>query len=332
MAGASNDRPPDGDPAYPPDQQPGVDAAGETPDTAQPPIADDRGQEAVDVADPMTEGEPEAGAQEAAAPLVAVAPWSGLFIAAPALILTAIVTGTFLMFLLIEPSPRWIVLFGTAVTVASMDGVLRTLRRETFAAPGADTTPLLFLPALYVLATPVFIEHTARGFWVLSSGLLGGIGFGVLAHATLWSVRDRDRARSIGRLPTAGAAYFVAFALFSLTYSLELDRVQATAAIGLVAALLTIEVLREGDVDPLRMLLYAAVTGVVVGELRWVLHFLPLDGELGALTLVLALYFATGLMHAHLTRQLGLMVVLEYTAVVAAGLTLVVGVRVAGLA
>ena len=54
--------------------------------------------------------------------------------------------------------------------------------------------------------------------------------------------------------------------------------------------------------------------------------------HLAALTLLLAFYFVTGLVHSHLTRHLDRVVAGEHAAIVAAGLLLVAGARAAGVA
>ena len=255
-----------------------------------------------------------------------------LLVAAPAVTLTALVTIVFLMFLLVEPSPRWVILFGSAVAALAMDGILRSVRREAFETAGVDTAPFLFLPALYVLTVPVFLEHAVRGYWIVPAGVTAGIGFGAAVVGMLSSVREHDPARDVGGFVTTAAAYFVVFALLSLTYTFELDLRSATLAAGLGSMLLAVEVLRDGEVDPLDTLAYAAITGVIVAELRWTLHFLPLAGPLAALTLLLAFYFVTGLAHSHLTRHLDRVVAAEHVAIVAAGLLVVLGARAAGVA
>ena len=250
---------------------------------------------------------------------------------AAAVVLTALITLTFLMFLLIEPTQRWIALFGVAVAAVGTDGVLRSARREPFTL-GLDTTPQLFLPALYALALPVFIEHNARGLWTPLAGLAAGAGFGALLLAEIHSVRLYEERYAIARTVAGAATYLAAFALLSLTYTFDLDLVPAIAAAALVSGLLSIELLRDGGLDPLDTLLFAAVTAVIVGELRWSLHFVPLDGHLAALALVLGFFFTTSVLHAHLVRQLTRTALAEHVLVVAIGLTLIVVARAADLA
>lgn len=255
----------------------------------------------------------------------------GIPVTAPAVALMVLMTALFLMFLLIEPTPRWMVLFGAGAAALSMDGILRRARREPFES-GADTTPYLFLPALFVLAAPVFIEHNVRGYWMPAAAVGAGLAFGAVIVAEIASVREHDPVHAAGRFVAAAATYFVAFALFSLTYTFDLDLRPAIVAMVLVSVLLAVEILREGEVDPLETLIFAVVTGLVVGELRWTLHFLPIDGHLGGLTLLLGFYFVTGLLHSHLTRHLDALVAVEYVMVVMVGIALVAGARAAGIA
>jgi hypothetical protein len=249
----------------------------------------------------------------------------------PLLTLTLLMTVIFLMFLLIEPTPRWIALFGGVVAALSLDGILRSQRREPF-ENGADATPYLFLPALFAVTVPVFAEHNVRDFWAAPVAIAAGIGFGAVAVAEVASVRGFDPARNVGRFIAAGATYFVAFALYALTYRFGLGLPESIAAVALVSALLSIELLHEGEVDPLETLLFAAVTAIAVAEVRWALHFLPLDGYLAGLALLLSFYFVTGLLHSHLVRQLSITMATEYAIVTTAGIALVVWARAAGLA
>ena len=248
-----------------------------------------------------------------------------------AVVLTAVVTLTFLMFLLIEPTPRVFALFGAAVAALGVDGVLRAARRRSFDL-GLDPSPQLFLPALYALALPVFIEHNTRGLWVPLAGLAAGAGFGAIVVAEVHSVRPYEERFALARLVSGAAAYLTAFALFSLTYAFDLDLVPAIVAAALVSGLLSIELLRDGAADPQDTLGFAAVTALVVGELRWSLHYVPLDGHLAALALLLGFFFASGVLHAHLTRQLQRAVLAEYTAIVLAGVLLVWLARATDLA
>ncbi|MBM3139576.1 MAG: hypothetical protein FJZ92_05010 [Chloroflexi bacterium] len=252
---------------------------------------------------------------------------------AAALVLTVLVTLTLLMFVLVEPSPRWLLVFAAAIAVLGVDGALRARREPGGEPPAAiDTIPFLFLPALFAVAAPLLIEHNARGYAVIPSAVAAGVAFGAIAVAAPLSVTERGRTYAVARLVATSGAYFAAFALFSLVYVFDLGPRAAVGAVALAATMLAVEVLREGRVDALETLVFSAVTGLVLGEVRWALHYLPVDGYLAGLTLVLAFFFVSGLLNAHLTRRLDVALALEYVVIVGLGIALVVLARAGGAA
>ncbi len=237
----------------------------------------------------------------------------------------------FFAFLLIEPTPRWLVLFGAIVVALSFEEVLRNSIREPFAS-GADTMPYLFLPTLYALVMPVFVEHTVDGWWVLVIGAALVAGFAAVLAAEIGSVRMHARAYRSARLVAALGAYVVAFAFFDLGYLLEVNVPSAMAAAAVGAALLGIGLIREGEIDPLETLGFAAIVGLIAAQSRGTLHFLPLERELASLVLLLVFYVSSGLLHTHLTRQLSGRAAGEYAAITAAGFALVIGAHASGIA
>ena len=246
-------------------------------------------------------------------------------------VLTVVVTLVFLMFLLIEPTPTWAALFGAAVAAVGTDRVLR-LARTPSVELGIDPTLQVALPALYTLAAPVLLEDMVRGWWALPAGLAAGIGFGVVLVAQVHSVRPYERWLAFARPATSAAVYVTAFALFSLTYVFDLALAPALAAVAIAAGLLAIELLRDGRADPSDTIALAGVVALVVTQLRWTLHFVPLEGYLAALALLLGFFLASGLLHAHLTLELRRAVVAQYAAIAAVGGVLIIGARSAGLA
>lgn len=246
-------------------------------------------------------------------------------------VLSLLFTLACLMFVLVEPTPRWAALVGAAVAALGADGVLRTARREPF-ANGADTTPFVYLPAMFAFAAPVFIEYGVAGYWVWPAALAAGGLFALLLAAEVASVLALDRWFAPARFIAAAAAYGVTFALCALTYLFGLAVGPAVLAVGLVGVLLAVELLREGEFDPLETLAFAAVTGLVLAQARWVLHYLPLDGYVAGLALVIVFYLTVGVLHAYMTRHLTREVAAEYAMVTVAGLALVVAARVTGVA
>jgi len=259
--------------------------------------------------------------------------FDGLVITPALVILGLLITLAFLMFVAIEPSPRWLLLFAAVVAVLGTDGALRQSWPQSFRSgpDAADSTPHPFLPALLAIAAPMLLEHNARGYMVLPAALLAGLVFTAVIAAQISSVRVTMPVYPLVRLASTGAVYLTAFTLFSLSYVLDVELPASIAAVAVVAAMLGVELLREGQVDPLETLIFAVVTGVILGEARWAMYYIPVGGYLAGLTLLLAFFLVTGLLHSHLTRRLNNIVTLEYAGIAAACVLLVAIAGRAGL-
>ena len=292
----------------------------DTPDDASPPVADPDGS---------LEAPEDSPAWFVSADPTPRAPIPRVDV--PEGVLTLVVTLSFLMYLLIEPTPAWLALFAAAVAAVGADRVLRLARPHPVAF-GIDPTLQVVLPALYALAIPVLLEDMVRGWWTLPAGLVAGLGFGVVLVAQIHAVRPNEPWLAVARPVASAAVYVTVFALFALTYLFDLALAPALAAVALAAWLLAVELLRDGHADPSDTVAFSGVVALLVTQLRWALHYVPLDGYLGALALLLAFFLATGLLHAHLTLQLRRAVVAQYVAIAALGGVLIVGARSAGLA
>jgi hypothetical protein len=264
---------------------------------------------------------------------VSTSPLQGTRLTPAIVILGALVTLAFLMFIAIEPTPRWLLLFTAIIAILGTDGALRQAWPRPFGRSGtdADTTPYLFLPALAVIAWPMLIEHNIGGYLAVPAALLAGLAFVATVTAQVSSVRVTAPVHPYARLVSTAAVYFSAFALFSLSYVLEVGLPASIAAVAVVAAMLSVELFREGEVDPVETLVFAGVTGVILGEARWAMYYVPVGGYLGGLALLLGFFLVTGLLHSHLTRRLNNVVALEYGGLAAAGVLLVAVAAQAGL-
>lgn len=260
--------------------------------------------------------------------------FDGVRITAPLVILAPLMGATFLMFVSIEPTPRWLLLFASVMAILGTEGMLRDAWPRPFlhVRDRADTTPYLFLPTLVAVSIPLLIEHNARGYLVIPTALLGALLFTVVLAAQVASVRINAPVYPLARLVSTGAAYFAAFTLLALSYVLELDLIPALITAAIVGTMLGIEIFREGQVDPAETLIFAGVTGLVVAEARWALYFIPIGGYLAGLTLLLAFLLVSGPLHSHVTRHLNRLVAAEYVVIATAGIILVAFASQAGLA
>ena len=225
-------------------------------------------------------------------------------------------------FLAIEPAQNWLLLLLAGLAALGTDGIIRTHPQARFHRLD-DTALFLFVPALFTLAMGLFLEEVAEGYWTLAAGLLAAIPFWAILHAEYTSVDRRSPGYQSARLVLNVATYVIAFLFFATIYDFDLSLVTTSFAAGIVSLLLVMEVLREEAMDTLRTLLYAVAIGVLLSEAAWAMYFLPLDGGLAALFLLLAFYLMTGLIHNYLANRLNIRTAGEFTGVALVGLLIV---------
>ncbi len=235
------------------------------------------------------------------------------------------------LFLAVEPTRPWILLAVVALVGLGTDGILRSHPRGQLRGV-ADTAPFLFVPVLLALANGLFLEEVELTYWTTAPAVVGA---SVLLAGALYgeyvSVLSHGPSYALGRFLLNVLTYLGAFAFFAVIYSFDIELVPSAFAAGLFSLLLAVEVFREGEVDAYRALVFSAAIGVVVAEARWALYFIPLEGFLAAVLLLLVFYMATGLIQHHLTGHLNRTIAAEFSLVTGVGLAVVIIGRVFSL-
>jgi hypothetical protein len=232
------------------------------------------------------------------------------------------------MFLAVEPTRPWIVLLTTALVALGTDGIIRTYPSGVFRAV-SDTAPYLLLPVLLALGAGLFFEDTATGYWVWPAAVASAVLLAAALYGQYVSVNPLAPAYPLARFILTMTTYLAAFAFYAVVYSYDISLLPAAAVVGLVSVLLANDILREAEIAPWRTLAYSAAIGLVVAEARWSLHFLPLEGFLAGVFLLLAFYVSTGLIHHTLIGNLTGPIVAEFAGLTLAGLAIVVLAEVA---
>jgi hypothetical protein len=233
------------------------------------------------------------------------------------------------MFLAVEPTRPWILLLTTALVALGTDGIIRSYPSGVFRAV-SDTAPYLLLPVLLALGAGLFFEDTATGYWVWPAAAASAILLGAALYGQYVSVNPLAPAYPLARFILTMTTYLTAFAFYAVVYSYDISLLPAATVVGLVSVLLANDILREAETGPWRTLTYSAAIGLVVAEARWSLHFLPLEGFLAGVFLLLAFYVSTGLVHHTLIGNLTYPIVAEFGGLTLAGLAVVVLAKVVG--
>ncbi len=231
------------------------------------------------------------------------------------------------LFIEVNPVQPWILLALTALVALGADGVIRAHPGGAFHTI-ADTSPYLFVPVLFSLSAGLFLQDVVLGYWAAPAVVGAGVLMGATLYAEHVSVEADDPAFPAARFVLNVITYLTAFGFYAVVYGFDVDLLPAAFAVGLVSMLLSIEIFREAEADPIRALVFAAVIGIIAAEARWVLYFIPLEGFLAGVFILLVFYLTTGVISHYLTHHLEPAVVFEFATVTAVGLAIVIGGRV----
>ena len=234
------------------------------------------------------------------------------------------------LYIAVEPTQPWLLLAIVALVGLGSDGILRSHPRADLRGP-ADTAPYLFVPVLLALASGLFLEEMVEGYWAAPAATGAAVLLGAALYGEYGSVLSGGPSYALGRLVLNMLTYVAAFGFYAVVYEFHIELLPAAFAIGLFSMLLAIEVLREAEADAYRALVFSAAIGIVVAEVRWALYFVPLDGFLAAIVLLIVFYQASGLVQHHLTSHLNRGVAAEFSLVTAIGIAVVIAGRLLSL-
>jgi hypothetical protein len=183
-------------------------------------------------------------------------------------------------------------------------------------------------------------QHPGRPIYVswILPGVMAGLSAWVLSRApnlTLWigalalisvsitlaisaeytTISPEAHGYPLARLALNVLAYLLAFVLFTVIYySRTRSLVTATLTLA-TAALLSLDLLSVADVQFRRVVLFAAIVGLITGESTWALNYWQISAWAGGLFLLLIFYVTANVAHQHLLERLSGSVLVEFAVV-----------------
>jgi hypothetical protein len=209
-----------------------------------------------------------------------------------------------------------------AMVCAGVDAIVRSHPRLHDHSI-AYTVTFWVLPSLITVASLALLS--VLPWWGYQIGLIGLTG-ALLALVIVSQYRSLDAADPHfqgARLMLNAVSYIAALVLFSILYGTRQRSVISATGVLVAAGMLALELLRSFEGRPRRTWFYAALTGLMMGELTWALNYNSLDARLGGTVLLLTFYTLTGLMQQHFWGRLTRRTVLEYGVVCALGATII---------
>jgi hypothetical protein len=118
-------------------------------------------------------------------------------------------------------------------------------------------------------------------------------------------------------------AYLLAFTLFAIIYHSRTRSLVTATLTMLTAVLLAFDLLSVADVQFRRVVLFAGIVGLLIGQSTWALNYWQINAWAGGLLLLLIFYISVNLAHQHLLDHLKPSVLIEFSIVTVIVLALV---------
>jgi len=188
----------------------------------------------------------------------------------------------------------------------------------------AYTVTFWVVPSLVILASVILLQDLR--WWGHQIMLIGftGLTLSVLIVSQYRSIDSSEGCYSEARLILNAMVYVTSLVLFTALYGSRVRSVVSATGVLIAGSMFGLELLRNTQGPIGRTWLYAILTGILMGELTWALNYCSIDGRVGGALLLLAFYTLTGLVQQHLWGSLSRRVIIEFGAVCALGLAVLV--------
>jgi hypothetical protein len=179
------------------------------------------------------------------------------------------------------------------------------------------------LPGLLAGLAAYLLSHAPTLFIWIGGLAVFGISIGLTMSAEYATVSPDAPGYPAARLALNVLAYLMAFVLFVLIYQTR-TRSLLTATLTLVtASLLALDLLSVADVPVGRMLPFAAIVGLIIGESTWALNYWQISAWVGGMLLLLIFYVTINIAHQHLLERLSMSTLFEFVVVTVAVLIVI---------
>lgn len=248
----------------------------------------------------------------------------------PARTFTATVLGSPITLTLTTTTLLGVLMAGLVAT--GTEAVLHAHPRSQLLAAGAPGLPPLVLSrrwvfwalpvALIVVALLVLPAAPTRLYWLLGL-LLTGITLSLSMAGIYYTIDPFATGYRRARLGLNAITYGLALVLFLVVYRTRVRSIVSATEIMLLSGLLALELLRGSERPLSLVVLYAGITGLVLGQATWALNYWRLDSLTGGLVLLVLFYDVVGLSQHALQGRVNRRVLLEFGLITVAALALI---------
>ncbi|MBL7062889.1 MAG: hypothetical protein ISS49_01610 [Anaerolineae bacterium] len=175
-----------------------------------------------------------------------------------------------------------------------------------------------------VAGISAYLLSLAPTWLVWIGGLaLVGIAISLAVSAEYTAVSPDDPGYPLARLALNVLAYLLVFTLFAIIYHTRTRSLVTATLTLLAAALLALDLLSVADAPLRRVLLFAGIVGLVIGESTWALNYWQISAWDGGLFLLLIFYITINVAHQYLLERLRVSTLVEFAVVAIIVLTII---------
>ncbi len=220
---------------------------------------------------------------------------------------------------------------GSPITIMVSDAMMMALFIAAVAASGTQmvvsahpsfaqvggklrlrSIPYWSLPAALSILTVLLIPQAPTRIFQVTVLSLGGFAVAVSLFGLYATVDSSTAGFGRSRLMLNVLAYGAALVLFLLVYQTRTRSLLSGTLVAATAMLLAAELLRTCTRRADLVLSYAAIVGLILGQVTWALNYWLLPGLTGGLLLLLIFYLTVGMTQQGLEKHLTRRVLLEF--------------------
>jgi len=189
--------------------------------------------------------------------------------------------------------------------------------------PGRPIYISWILPGVTAGLSAYLLAHVPTRPLLVGGLALVGVGISMIISAEYTAVSPDTAGYPLARLALNVLAHLLAFTLLTIIYHTR-TRSLVTATLTLfTATLLALDLLSVADVRFRRVLLFAGIVGLIIGESTWALNYWQISAWAGGLFLLLIFYITVNVAHQHLLERLSASVMVEFATVAAVVLAII---------
>ncbi len=181
--------------------------------------------------------------------------------------------------------------------------------------PGRPIYVSWILPGTLAGLSAALLERiTSWPAW-LGGLFLAGVGISLVVAAEYAVVSPETSGYPTARLALNVLAYLLVFALFTFIYQTRTRSLVTATLTLLVAGVFSLDLLSVADVAFQRVLPFAGIVGLVVGEATWAMNYWQVSAWAGGLLLLLIFYVTVNVAHQYLLECLKASLLIEFAVV-----------------